>query len=94
MPVDDYGVKSGLMHLYQLDAFPKKKDFAPITDYGPRIERSELGIYGDWQMLKRNPHERGLRRRIFLGESHLQGTVRQWRLTFPIGIENLLGALG
>lgn len=32
MPVDDYGVKSGLMHLYQLDAFPEKKDFAPFTD--------------------------------------------------------------
>jgi DNA-3-methyladenine glycosylase II len=32
MPVDDYGVKAGLQALHKLDAFPKKQDFARLTE--------------------------------------------------------------
>lgn len=31
MPVDDYGVKAGLQALHKLEAFPKKQDFARLT---------------------------------------------------------------
>jgi len=32
MPVDDYGVRSGLMHLYSLSEVPKKAEFSKWTD--------------------------------------------------------------
>jgi DNA-3-methyladenine glycosylase II len=32
MPVDDYGVKSGLQALHKLEAFPKRQDFARLTE--------------------------------------------------------------
>jgi DNA-3-methyladenine glycosylase II len=32
MPIDDYGIKSGLQALHRLDAFPKKQDFARLTE--------------------------------------------------------------
>lgn len=32
MPMDDFGVKSGLMHLYSLPAMPRKTEFAQLTD--------------------------------------------------------------
>lgn len=32
MPVDDFGVKAGLMHLYELEEMPKKKVFGEWTD--------------------------------------------------------------
>lgn len=32
MPVDDFGVRAGLMHLYELDEMPKKDQFAIRTD--------------------------------------------------------------
>jgi DNA-3-methyladenine glycosylase II len=32
MPVDDYGVKAGLQALYKLKAFPKRHDFARLTE--------------------------------------------------------------
>ena len=32
MPVDDYGVKAGLQSLHKLAEFPKKPDFARLTD--------------------------------------------------------------
>jgi DNA-3-methyladenine glycosylase II len=32
MPVDDYGVKAGLQALHKLDTFPKKQDFARLTE--------------------------------------------------------------
>ena len=32
MPVDDFGVKSGLQQLFQLSAMPKKAEFALLTD--------------------------------------------------------------
>jgi DNA-3-methyladenine glycosylase II len=36
MPVDDFGVKSGLQHLYQLPALPKKREFEELTSHwGP-----------------------------------------------------------
>lgn len=36
MPVDDFGVRSGLSHLYKLEATPKAKDFERLTaDWSP-----------------------------------------------------------
>lgn len=32
MPVDDYGVKAGLQALHKLEAFPKRHDFARLTE--------------------------------------------------------------
>ena len=32
MPVDDYGVKAGLQALHKLEEFPKKQDFARLTE--------------------------------------------------------------
>ena len=32
MPIDDFGVRAGLMHLYGLDGMPKKSEFATRTD--------------------------------------------------------------
>jgi DNA-3-methyladenine glycosylase II len=32
MPVDDYGVKAGLQALHELESFPKKQDFARLTE--------------------------------------------------------------
>ncbi len=32
MPVDDFGVRAGLMHLYELPEMPKKTEFAKWTD--------------------------------------------------------------
>jgi DNA-3-methyladenine glycosylase II len=32
MPVDDYGIKMGLKQLFQLDAIPRRSDFARLTD--------------------------------------------------------------
>ncbi|MEQ1828304.1 MAG: hypothetical protein ABL921_20255 [Pirellula sp.] len=32
MPVDDFGVRAGLMHLYELGEMPKKAEFAKRTD--------------------------------------------------------------
>jgi DNA-3-methyladenine glycosylase II len=32
MPVDDYGVKAGLQALHKLEVFPKKQDFARLTE--------------------------------------------------------------
>jgi DNA-3-methyladenine glycosylase II len=32
MPVDDFGVRAGLMHLRKLKEMPKKRDFAALTD--------------------------------------------------------------
>ena len=36
MPVDDFGIRSGLQHLTGLEASPRKADFAELTDHwGP-----------------------------------------------------------
>lgn len=32
MPVDDYGVKAGMQALHKLEAFPKRQDFARLTE--------------------------------------------------------------
>ncbi len=32
MPADDFGIKSGLRHLYGLEGMPKKQDFRRLTD--------------------------------------------------------------
>ncbi len=33
MPVDDFGIRSGLQHLFDLTAHPKKSEFAGLTDH-------------------------------------------------------------
>jgi DNA-3-methyladenine glycosylase II len=33
MPIDDYGVKAGLKALHRLEEFPKRADFARLTDH-------------------------------------------------------------
>ena len=48
MPVDDFGVQSGLMHLYQLPEMPKKKAFGPLTDLW-RPYRS-IGAWYLWRL--------------------------------------------
>ena len=33
MPVDDFGIRSGLQHLVGLDSPPRKRDFSELTDH-------------------------------------------------------------
>jgi DNA-3-methyladenine glycosylase II len=48
MPVDDYGVRAGLMHLYALDSMPKKSEFAARTDaWGPY---RSIGAWYLWRL--------------------------------------------
>ena len=52
MPRDDFGVRAGLMHLYQLDEMPKKKAFGPLTDHWSPYR--SIGAWYLWRMADAN----------------------------------------
>ena len=50
MPVDDYGVKAGVMQLFELEGMPKKKEMLEVTEHWKPFR--SIGAWYMWRLVE------------------------------------------